>query len=368
MPPNLTKWLKHLSGQPKSRPISTTSQRFYDIFQMHGVAPPQIPRLLPQVKLSDLHSPERLLEVLSPELLDQVAKIFGVRVAWLEGVDDQIYEYLGTYKDLSRLLEHLNSLLTDEDSKWNKPIRFLCTRKQLDRRGSDIQLITPVLVEKIAELGDEPIYRYHVYQDGFPWGHPPARIELKALARTIFTKLHITVPLYEIKRHEMDELLEGRYIPSFLRHVCLISDPSLEDYALAHSESSVAKEAEELPDVLRYIDEQGLGDFCFASFEAETSSPKDSPQPASASQGNETVKANASKAAHKKHAQTNEIKQRFVTHYRSHASEYPSVAEAGRTFFNTLLTPKERYAFKDEANAIRAFRGALKDAGSASSE
>ena len=44
----------------------------------------------------------------------------------------------------------------------------------------------------------------------------------------------------------MDELLEGRYIPSFLRHVCLISNPSLEDYALTQSESGVAKETDEL--------------------------------------------------------------------------------------------------------------------------
>ena len=361
-------WLKHLFGQAKNRPVGTTSQRFYDIFQMHGVEPSQIPRLLPQVKLSDLQSPERLLEVLSPELLDQVAKMFGVRVAWLEGVDDKIYEYLATYKDPARILKHMNSLLTDEDSKWDQPIRVLCTKKQLDRHNDEVQLIAPVLVEKIAELGDEPIYRYHIYQDGFPWDHPPARIELKALARTIVKKLRITVPLYEVERHAMDELLEGRYIPSFLRHVCFISNPSLEDYALTQSESGVAKETDELPDVLRYINEQGLDDFCFASLEAEISSPNEVQPPANASKGDETVRANASKAAHRKHAQTNEIKQRFVTHFRNHASEYASVAEAGRAFFNTKLTPKERYAFKDEANAIRAFRGALKDAHPSSSE
>ena len=363
MASDLGSWLKRLAGRKNDDQLNIVCRRFLEVFRLHGVETSQIPRLLPQVKLADLQSHERLLAVLTPELLDQVAALFCVRLSWLEGVDDRIYDYLASCKEPKLILEHINAVLTDERSRRGRPIRVLCTKKKLDHHSKDVQDLAPVIVEKIAELGEESIFRYHVYRDGFPWDHPPARIELKALARTIYKKLGITVPLYEIPEREMDELLEGRLIPGFLRSVCHHSTPSLEDYALTASESGVARETEELEDVLRYIDEQGLSDFRFVTFPAEVATDQNPGQVMNGAKGEVSVKANAVKAANKKHARTNEIKQRFVQFYRDHEKDHESKSAAAKTFFKCVLNERDRLEFKEINTALRVFLEALRKAG-----
>lgn len=56
----------------------------------------------------------------------------------------------------------------------------------------------------------------------------------------------------------MRDVLEGKLIPQLQLDGCLITNPSLEDFALSKEESLVAKEVEELPAVLDYIRNHGL--------------------------------------------------------------------------------------------------------------
>lgn len=79
-------FLKRLSGSKKTQSLDIVAQRFCQIFQDHGVEKSQIPRLVPSIKLSDLKSNKALLEVLTPEILDQTASLLGLRSEWLEGV------------------------------------------------------------------------------------------------------------------------------------------------------------------------------------------------------------------------------------------------------------------------------------------
>lgn len=360
MAPKLSTWLERLAGRKGVGQPNIVCQRFLDVFKLHGVATSQIPRLLPKLKLADLQSAEKLIDVLDPELIDQVAKIFGVRVKWIEGVDDQIYDYLASYKEPKVILDQINTVLANGTSKWDQPIRILTTRKKLDRNSDAPQDLAPVVVEKIVDLGEEPVFRYHVYRDGFPWDHPPARIELKAAARIIYKRLGITVPLYEISKKEMDALLEGRTIPEFLRDACHVSTPSLEDYALAKTESSSAKEDEELAEVLRYIEGQGLSNFRFVTSPVDAVAETDAAQVTTNDERSEGIKANAVKAANKKHARTNEIKQRFVLFYEDHQSEYESKSAAAKTFFLNVLDEKDRLEFTNVDTAQRVFLEALR--------
>ena len=103
----INKFLQTLAGKSKSKPVTIVGQRFRQAFHDHGVEAAQIPRLLPQVKLDDLKSDETLLAVLTPEVLDQAAHLFGIRTEWLEGVDDNIYEYLHCYKQPELFFELL---------------------------------------------------------------------------------------------------------------------------------------------------------------------------------------------------------------------------------------------------------------------
>jgi len=73
------KFIKGLIGRNKVNPINLIYQRFFQVFEDHGVAVSQIPRLLPQIKLSDLKSEDALLQALNHEVFEHTAQLFGIR-------------------------------------------------------------------------------------------------------------------------------------------------------------------------------------------------------------------------------------------------------------------------------------------------
>lgn len=135
--------------------------------------------------MDDLKSEDALLAVLTPEVLDQTARLFGIRTAWLEGVDDDIYECLSCYKQLEVFFEHLATLNRDENDFDDFYVQTLVTTKQLNMNDPSQQHMVVIVVEKIAQLGDQRLYRYHVYGDDWDWGYWPTRIQLKATARLL---------------------------------------------------------------------------------------------------------------------------------------------------------------------------------------
>lgn len=275
--PFFSAW-QRLTGKQPANSIDRVAPRFLQAFNEHGVETAQIPRLLPEIRLDDLQSPSKLLAALTPAILDRVAKLFGIRSEWLEGVDDRIYNYLAVYKHPAVLLEHLARIWPAQEDGIGFPLRVLTTTRSLDRHDDQYQQLAPVIVEQIAVLGDEEIYRFHIYQDGFDWGHLPARIELKAIARVVFKALHMPVPLFAVSQDDMDEITEGRMIPMRLLDGCLLTHPSLEDYALDPKESGIAKETDELPAVLEYIKEHRLDEISFDRPPPETSATVSAPE------------------------------------------------------------------------------------------
>jgi len=264
-PGNIKQFFQKVLRNKKANDVSIVAQRIVEVFNIHGVETTQIPRVFPALTLDNLATPEKLISTVTPEIIDSVAQLFGIRSQWLEGVDDEIYEYLGTYKAPGELLKRLTELRYPPGERMSFPLRVLTTHKRLDRTADEYQVLAPVLVEPIAELGDETIYRYHVYRDGFDWNHTPSRIELKAIARIIFTKLHTPVPLFVVSQQDMENVLEGRTVPRNLFVGALITNPSLEDYAIPANGSCVAKETDEFPEVAAYIEHHGLADFQFSS-------------------------------------------------------------------------------------------------------
>jgi len=252
---NISKLRKRFAG--KTKPVNIVARRFVQIFNDHGVQTTQIPRFIPQVNLDDLNSDESLLAVLTPKILDQTAQLFCIRLAWLEGVGDEIYEYRHCYKQPDLFFKLLQTLRSRADSDFfNFPLRVFSSTKNLDCNNGRQQLLVSVLVEKIAELSDEDwIYRYYIFNDGWDWGHAPSRIQLKATARMIFKVLHTPVPMYVVSPAELQKISDGKVIPRSLLDRPLLTTPSIEDFALGTDESLIAKEVDELPLVLKYIED-----------------------------------------------------------------------------------------------------------------
>lgn len=273
VPRTVGKFLSTFTGSRSPNPVNIVPQRFLQAFRDHGIEPPQIPRLLPRINLNALQSEEALLPNLAPEILDSVAHLFGIRTEWLEGVDDKVYEYKAYHKEPGVLLDHLAALVEGKEICLTFPLRILTVTKQLDRNDRGCGYMAPVLLEKITDLGEETIYRYHVYQDGIDWSHSSARIELKAIARLAATKLGIVIPLHVITNKEMEGVLAGKIIPRRFLEGCQITDPSLEDYVLNKAESVVAKEFDELPAVFDYIEKHGLSDIQFHTATEDEQTP-----------------------------------------------------------------------------------------------
>ena len=67
-----------------------------------------------------------------------------------------------------------------------------------------------------------------------------------------------TMPIYTTKLADMENIREGRLIPRSCLGECLLSESSLEDYAMTQEENFHAKEIAELPEVIEYINEHDL--------------------------------------------------------------------------------------------------------------
>lgn len=222
--------------------------RFLQVFREHGVTETQIPNLLPAISLAAIASPEKLLEALTPKVIEQTSQLFGIRREWLEGVADKIYDLNCCYKVPERLFERLASINADHYS-----LRILSTHKQLDRHSTEDQRLALILVENIASLGEQEINRYHIFADGWCWNYEPTRIQVKAMARIFHRQFRRPIPIFQVGREVIDKLEVGGLVPHKFVQGSMCPDPCLEDYVLDKGESYVAKEVDELPQVLDYI-------------------------------------------------------------------------------------------------------------------
>src|SRR5690606_17810613 len=103
-------------------------------------------------------------------------------------------------------------------------------------------------------IGDATSYRYQPFADGWEWSYPECRIQLKAMVRA----LRRPVPLYKASGNQVEQAYSGSLFYRSVLRGPLLTEPSLEDYAMGPSESSRTKEAVEMPQVLSYMRENGL--------------------------------------------------------------------------------------------------------------
>ena len=252
---NIRALLRRLTQRRKVDPVAAVAHRFLFLFQEHKVPIPQIPRLVPQLTLDKLRTVESLLPALTGEILDQAANLFKIKRTWIEGADDSLYEGLWCYKSPEHFFEDLAS--THIKGVFH-PIRALFCTKTLDMNESREQPVALLLVEKVADLGEEEILRYRIYQDDWDWGYWKCRIQLKAMARLVDKELSLRIPLYRTDRQTLEQVCSGRRVPpaSVIRRP--LDKISLEDFGLSPNESKCSKEPAELPTVLEYIENNGL--------------------------------------------------------------------------------------------------------------
>jgi hypothetical protein len=230
------------------------ARRFIALFRDHGIERTEIPQFIPQLTLDKLKSDDALLGSLSNEVLSEAATLFGIRREWLDTADERLYPHRSCYKNPNKFFKDHAHLQTQQDIF---PVRVLHSA-DLNNKIDRSQPLVIVVVERIRDIGEREICRYQVYSDAWDWAYWPCRIQLKAMVRTLDHCTRTPVPLYRVQAKVLDEVRSGKRVPRAALAGCPITNPSLEDFALAPEESKVAKETEELSQVEEYMRHHNL--------------------------------------------------------------------------------------------------------------
>jgi len=148
-------WLS-LSNQ--TRDENTLTERFISLFEKHGVHKNQIPRFFDHgIELEDINNEDKLLPKLTHEILQSASDLFAVRLEWLEGVDDQLYETHDFYKQPGEYGIFLSQLKNKESQHLTT--QLVLSSARTSGNSNDALLI---IEEKIGTIGDKNIVRYHL--------------------------------------------------------------------------------------------------------------------------------------------------------------------------------------------------------------
>lgn len=162
---------------PLRKPANVIADRLTSVFAAHDIQANQIPRLLPSIQYKDLESPKTLLPAITPAVIDTTAQLFGIRGAWLEGLDNTIYDVHWARGTPEHVLSGLAGAIAEKGREHNHfPLRVLTTSMNLDREGQHQQWLVPVIVETVDELGDTLVHRCHVFGNVYDWTREAARL------------------------------------------------------------------------------------------------------------------------------------------------------------------------------------------------
>jgi hypothetical protein len=135
--------------------------RFVSLFENHGVHRNQIPRFFDHgLTLADMISDDNLLTKLTPDILKAASEQFAVRLEWLEGVDNEIYEVHDFYKQPKAYQQFLAELVTRSE----QPIFAKLVLSTAPRCQEDALLI---LAETFSYNGEEAVERFHLCGNWF---------------------------------------------------------------------------------------------------------------------------------------------------------------------------------------------------------
>ena len=111
--------------------------------------------------------------MLDTNILESAAALFGIRLDWLEGGSEELYELKHFYKQPQKFGEWLDSLM-DEADKVKVDGWLLTTVFKKDQYDALI-----LMREKIGELADENIYRYY-FCEQWIYGYWKCRSDIAA--------------------------------------------------------------------------------------------------------------------------------------------------------------------------------------------
>jgi hypothetical protein len=142
----------------------TIATRFVALFESHGVHRNQIEEFFGHgLDIPSCANDEELLKKLTPEIITDAVKLFGVNKDWLEGSSNEMYSIPDFYKHPEKFESYLVDLLHCTEAE-KLSANALTTKKKLIHDFNDSLLI---IAEAIGEINQREIYKYHLLGN---WG------------------------------------------------------------------------------------------------------------------------------------------------------------------------------------------------------
>jgi len=213
----------------------------------------EISNLLPQVNLEMLARSGGLIDLLTPELLDQTAALFKIRRHWLSGEGDQIYDLHHCYKRPESFFADIGAAARGTAH----PVIAVSASNKLNSKNTARQSLVLIVAERLDGKNPANRCRYAIYGDDWRWGDRKSRIQLKAMGRVFFDVLGRIIPLCRVDQRMLLQIRAGRRVP----WSCL-QDPdqylSLEENPAKGHQQAQNQEWNELEEVAKYIDRHDL--------------------------------------------------------------------------------------------------------------
>lgn len=152
---------EYFAAKKQPAKVDSVASRFIRLFEKHGVHQNQIPRFFGHgLSLADVDDNKTLLTKLTPQIMQSACELFAVRLKWLEGVDDQIYETHDFYKCPEEYAEFLAKLINGRD-------HHIYAKLVLSTNPSSQEDALLILEEPIDEIDNELVMRYHLCSNWF---------------------------------------------------------------------------------------------------------------------------------------------------------------------------------------------------------
>ncbi|RTR38439.1 hypothetical protein EKG38_13030 [Shewanella canadensis] len=200
-------WDRYKSWRNPQPIVTNTAQRFIRLFEAHGVARAQIPRFFGHnLTIHQVEQESELLKALNADVLEAAAILFGVRVEWLEGGSEELYDIKYFYKQPKMFGDWLDALLQSADG--HKIDGWLLTSEFMTDEYDALILMR----EKVGEVADEPIYRYH-FCEQWIYGYWKCRADIAACVAQAW-KRNCYVSGRMISPERFNKLTSFKHIPN----------------------------------------------------------------------------------------------------------------------------------------------------------
>jgi hypothetical protein len=139
--------------------VESISTRFVALFKSHGVHRNQIPEFFDHgLDIPSCATDDELFKKLTPEILNDAVKLFGVNKDWLESSSNEIYDIPFFDKHPEEFEAYIVNLLKNTSDE--KVIAYvLKADKQPFYREYDVLI---VLAETVGFVNGREIYKYHL--------------------------------------------------------------------------------------------------------------------------------------------------------------------------------------------------------------